>query len=146
MIYAPESAWTTQSGADVPEADGPAGIEAVTEGRMEAKVSFREASWIGRGIGSRNGFRITGVFTESSGSHAHRDATSVAILIRSSRKVLPLVSPCKRGRLNIKEKGIESRVSMTGNGLGCGGSIPGHCSFRNQVASVSSGVLRAMPR
>ena len=49
MIYAPESAWTTQSGADVP-----AGIEAVTEGRMAAKVSFREVSWIGRGIGERN--------------------------------------------------------------------------------------------
>ena len=65
MIYAPELAWTTQSGADVPEADGPAGIEAVMEGRMEAKVSFREASWIGRGIRSCNGFRITGVFTES---------------------------------------------------------------------------------
>jgi hypothetical protein len=39
MIFAPESVWTTQSGAD-----GPAGIEAKTEGRMVAKVTFLEAS------------------------------------------------------------------------------------------------------
>jgi len=68
---------------------------------------------------------MTGVFTGTSGSHAHRDETSVATLIKSSRKVLPLVSPCKRGRLSINEKGIESSVLRMGNGSGCGVLIPG---------------------
>ena len=136
MIYAPESARTSR--ADVLEANGPAGIEAKTEGRTQAKVSFREVSWIGHGMGLRSEFRITGVFTETSGSHAHRVETSTAILIKSSRKALPLISPCKRGRLYIKEKGIESSVSIMGNGSGCGGSIPGHCSLRNMI--MSSGV------
>jgi hypothetical protein len=148
MIYAPKSAWTTQPGADVPEADVPEvdGIEAVAEGRMAAKVSFREASWIGIGIRSRREFRIAGVLMEMSGSHAHRVVISVAILIKSDRKALPLISPCKRGRLYNKEKGIESSVLMMGNGSGCGGSIPGHWSLRNQVTSMSSGELRATPR
>ena len=131
MIYAPESAWTTQPGIDVLEADVPKadGIEAVAECRMAANVSLREGSWIGIGIGSRRELRIAGVFTEMSGSHAHRAVTSVAILIKSIRKALLLINPRKRGRLYNKEKGIESSVSMTGNGSGCGGSIPGHCSL-----------------
>ena len=88
---------------------------------------------------------VIGIFM-GSGSHAHRDTISTAIVIKSRRKGLLVTSAAKRGRLCSKEKGIERSVLIMGNALVCGGSIPGHCSFRNTVELLPSRVLRRVPR
>lgn len=129
MIYSPESAWSTPDATAAYDA----GI-AVPEccGRILANVASREGWKIGSGGWLCSIFALLGVFTGTgTGSQAQSDTTSNAILAKSDRKELLVVSPDKRGRRWSKENGIESNVLITGNGVACGGSIPGHCSLRN---------------
>lgn len=84
IIYVPESAGTTQ-----PESDGapsPTGYGGSwrCRGCIVAKVvASREASVIGCGIAVRCGLVAVVGIVRGSGSHAHRDTISMAIVTKS---------------------------------------------------------------
>ena len=106
-----------------------------------ANVAFSNGWKIGSGGWLRVLFDWIGIFMEAgTGSQVQRDTTSNAILAKSFRKGLLVSSPVKRGRVWSKENGMESIMSTTGNGLTCGGSIPGHCSVRNTISPRIKGL------